>query len=57
MSSLAASAPYVGGILFTLIAGWIVAVSRLGKRFNAMTNQPIKKPPVEGEALVEQPAQ
>lgn len=54
MSSLAASAPYVGGILFTLIAGWIVAVHRLGNRFNAMTNQPIKHPPVKEEALVEQ---
>ncbi len=43
MTTLTASAPYVGGILFTLIAGWIVAVGRLGKRFNAMTTQPEKQ--------------
>lgn len=61
MSTLTASAPYVGGILFTLIGGWIVAVGRLGNRFNAMTNVPIKEHPAQSEtaapALVEQPVQ
>lgn len=61
MSTLTASAPYVGGILFTLIGGWIVAVGRLGKRFNAMTTVPIKEQPVQQEGvspnLVEQPVQ
>lgn len=61
MSTLTASAPYVGAILFTLIGGWIVAVNRLGRRFNAMTTHPVKNEPVVAEqtphTFVEQIAQ
>ncbi len=61
MTTLNASAPYVGAILFTLIGGWIVAVSRLGRRFNAMTTQPVSHPIEVNEekqpVFVEQAAQ
>jgi len=61
MSTLTASAPYVGGILFTLIVGWIIAVNRLGKRFTALTTtrskseSPAASLPV-GQTLEQQPA-
>lgn len=33
-SSLAASAPYVAGILMAVMVGWIISVKKLGKKFN-----------------------
>lgn len=60
MSTLTASAPYVGGILFTLIIGWLIAVNKLGKRFVTLTTrQPVQEKPVSGpisEILEQQPA-
>lgn len=38
-STIAASAPYVALILFSIIGIWMVAVYRLGKQFNAISTQ------------------
>lgn len=49
-STFAASAPYVAGFLFAMIALWIVAVRFLGVKFNEMTTH---KPVVSEEPVRE----
>ena len=49
-STFAASAPYVAGFLFGVIALWIFAVRFLGVKFNEMTSY--KPEPVEREPLI-----
>jgi ATP/ADP translocase len=39
LGSLAASTPYIAGILFFIIFAWIFAARNLNKRFNALNAQ------------------
>jgi AAA family ATP:ADP antiporter len=58
--TVALSTPIVGGLLFAVIAAWIVAVKSLGKQFNLLTSQhqtlTVPESPEEQTQSIHQPA-
>ena len=47
LGSIAAMTPFVAGILFFIIGGWVVAVNALNKRFLALTHEREKEEELE----------
>lgn len=52
LGSIAAMTPYVGVILFVIIAAWLVSAKALGKQFNALTEQKEQERQQEAAAIL-----